>query len=74
MFIVNGEAVGSILHSALTKEGKPRKAVEGEYAAKAEALDTGPAPEDQPPGEPDTTSRRSGAASVRSSDVSGAKK
>lgn len=55
MFIVNGEPVGSILHSALTKKGEPRVDVKGEYAAKTEALDTGPAPEDQPPGEPDTT-------------------
>lgn len=66
MIVRNGEAVGSILLSELTKTGKPRAGT----GADPELLVSGSDVENQPTSEPATRSS-GGAASVRTSDVKG---
>jgi hypothetical protein len=49
MIIVDGEALGSILHSALTKTGKPMKSAEKQSGVtSAEAIASAAVPQPEP--------------------------
>jgi hypothetical protein len=69
VIIVDGEALGSILHSALTKTGKPAKSAEKQTGVStAEEISAAGSPETpQPPAEGESSS--GGADSVTTSDT-----
>lgn len=71
MIIGDGEALGSILHSALTKTGKPAKSAEKQSGVStAEEISAAATPEPEPLPSAESGSSSGGAASVTTSDTS----